>query len=111
MPDKKKTLEKADIGLLSKLEGKEKKRLKKVLQSAQPTEYFGQDLTKLSNLIDEMQKLDLIKSDEKLSKKMKGFEDTNLDIVASAAELRKDYETLYNQLRGIVYPKSKGDMK
>ena len=43
--------------------------------------------------------------------KMKGFEDTNLDIVASAAELRKDYETLYNQLRGIVYPKSKGDMK
>ena len=42
---------KEDVGLLSKLEGKEKKRLKKVLQSAQPTEYFGQDLTKLSNLI------------------------------------------------------------
>ena len=102
---------KEDVGLLSKLEGKEKRRLKKVLQSAQPTEYFGQDLTKLSDLIEEMQKLDLVKSDKKLTKKMKGFEDTNLDIVASAAELRKDYETLYNQLRGIVYPKSKGDMK
>ena len=38
-------------------------------------------------------------------KKLETMNETNLDIVASAAELRKDYETLYRQLRGIVYPK------
>jgi len=38
------------------------------------------------------------------------MEEKNLDIVASAAELRKDYETLYNQIRSMIYPKKKGDL-
>jgi len=97
--------------LLAKLHPKERKRMKKLLQSTQPTEYFGQDLTKLSDLIKEMQTLDLIKTDKRMSKKMTAFEEKNLDIVASAAKLRKNYETLYNQLRGIVYPKKKGDLE
>lgn len=105
------TLQKADGGLLEKLEPKEKKKLKKLLQSTQPSEYFGQDLTKLSTLIDEMKKVELIKSDKKLTKKLNGFDEKNLSIVASAAELRKDYETLYNQLRSMVYPSKKGDLK
>lgn len=97
--------------LLAKLDPKEKKKMKKLLQSTQPSEYFGQDLTKLSDLIKEMQNLDMIKTDKGLAKKLTAFEETNLDIVASAAELRKDYETLYNQLRGIIYPKKKGDLE
>ncbi len=97
--------------LLSKLDPKEKKKMKKLLQSTQPSEYFGQDLTKLSDLIKEMQNLDMIKTDKGMSKKLSAFEESNLDIVASAAELRKDYETLYNQLRGIIYPKKKGDLE
>ena len=97
--------------LLAKLHPKERKRMKKLLQSTQPTEYFGQDLTKLSDLIKEMQTLDMIKTDKRMTKKMIAFEEKNLDIVASAAKLRKNYETLYNQLRGIVYPKKKGDLE
>ena len=54
--------------LLSKLDPKEKKKMKKLLQSTQPSEYFGQDLTKLSDLIKEMQNLDLIKTDKGMSK-------------------------------------------
>jgi hypothetical protein len=55
--------------------------------------------------------LDLIKSDNKLKKKVKGFDETNLDIVSKAAKLRKDYETLYRQLRTLIYPKRKGDIR
>ena len=33
------------------------------------------------------------------------FDENNLSLVASASELRKDYETLYNQLRNEIYPK------
>ena len=35
---------------------------------------------------------------------MKSMEERNVDIVASATELRKDYELLYRQLRDLVYP-------
>ena len=41
---------------------------------------------------------------EKLAKKMKSMDERNIDIVASATELRKDYELLYRQLRDLVYP-------
>ena len=34
----------------------------------------------------------------------------NVSMVATASELRKDYEILYRQLRGMVYPKSRGDL-
>ena len=95
--------------LLEKLDAKKKKKLKKLLQSVQPTEYMGQDFTKLSDLITELKSLGVMKS-KKEHKKMESMDETNLNLVATASELRKDYEILYRQLRGMVYPKSKGDL-
>ena len=97
--------------LMDELDEKKKKKLKKTLQSVEPTEFFGQDFTKLGELIEMLNELDLIKSDNKLKKKVKGFDETNLDIVSKAAKLRKDYETLYRQLRTLIYPKRKGDIR
>jgi len=96
---------------LTKLEPKQKKRIKKLMQASQPTEYFGKDMTQLGTLISEMQGLDMMKVDKNLTKKMENFEEKNLEIVASAAELRKDYEVLYGQIRNMVYPKKKRDKK
>ena len=97
--------------LLEKVEPKQKKRIKKLMQSAQPTELFGKDMTQLGDLITEMKSLDMMKADKNLNKKMEGFDEKNLEIVASAAELRKDYEVLYEQIYSMVYPKKKGDKK
>ena len=96
--------------ILDKLQPKEKKKLKKLLQSSQPTEYMGQEMTKMTDLINEMKSLEFIKADKKMQKKFESFDEQNLEIVSSAAEIRKDYETLYRQLRGMVYPKKKGDL-
>ena len=38
------------------------------------------------------------------------MDEKNVSVVATAAKLRKDYEVLYRQLRGIVYPKSAGGL-
>ena len=84
--------------------------MKKLLQSSQPTEYMGQEMTKMTDLINEMKSLEFIKADKKMQKKFESFDEQNLEIVSSAAEIRKDYETLYRQLRGMVYPKKKGDL-
>lgn len=102
---------KAEGDILSSLDKKEKKAFKKTLQAAEPTEYFGQDFTKLGELLDMMKELDLIKSDETLSKKMKTMDESNLDIIATASKLRKEYETLYRQIRKLVYPKKGGDLR
>ena len=99
---------KTDSEVLTSMSGKEKKKLKKVLAAAEPSEYFGQDFTKLGELVDLMKELDLIKGDKKMAKRMKTISEKNLDIIATAAKLRKDYEESYRQLREIVYPKSKG---
>ena len=96
---------------LEKLEPKQKKKIKKLLQSTQPTEYMGQEMTKLEEVIKEMEALDMVKSDKALTKKMKSFREKNLDILASAAELRKDYQTLYDQIRGVAYPKGEKEEK
>ena len=93
--------------LLDTLNPKERKRIKKILQSAEPTEFFGQDFTKLGELVGELKSLNFIKSDDKLKKKMKGMDERNVDIVASASKLRKEYELLYRQLRDLIYPKGK----
>jgi len=100
-----KEMEKKDNSpLLQKLNPKQKKKIKKLLQSTQPSEYFGQEYTKLGGLLDELKSLGVMKSkDEK--KNMETMDDLNLSIVASAAELRKDYDTLYRRIRGLVYPK------
>ena len=92
---------------LEKLEPKQKKKLKKLLQSTQPNEYMGTEMTKLEDVLSTMEKLDMVKSDKLLTKKVKSFKEKNLDILASAAELRKDYQTLYDQIREVVYPKGK----
>jgi hypothetical protein len=52
-----------------------------------------------------------VKSDKALTKKVKSFREKNLDILASAAELRKDYQTLYDQIRSIAYPKGEKEEK
>jgi len=97
--------------LLDTLSPKERKRIKKILQSAQPTEFFGQDFTKLGDLVGELKSLNFIKSDDKLKKKMKDMDERNVDIVASASKLRKEYELLYRQLRDLIYPKGKKEEK
>jgi|TARA_R100000329_G_scaffold139186_1_gene121003 hypothetical protein len=97
--------------ILDSLSAKQKKRLKKTLQAAEPSEYFGQDFTKLGELIDMMKALEFIKSDNKLDKRVKTLEDSNIDIVATATKLRKEYETTYRALRGMIYPQKKGDLR
>jgi 3-methyladenine DNA glycosylase Tag len=101
---------KAHSPMLDKANVKKRKKVKKVLQSAQPSEYMGQDFTKLGDLLSELQDLDTNKSDKKMMKKLEKFDEKNLDLVSRASELRKDYELLYRQLRGLVYPKSQGDL-
>tara|TARA_R100001079_G_C4368251_1_gene117941 strand:- start:33 stop:377 length:345 start_codon:yes stop_codon:yes gene_type:complete len=101
---------KEDSDLLQKVNAKQKKKLKKLVQTSEPSEYMGQDFTKLSDLVKELRSLDMMKSDKKMLKKMKKIDEANVSLIAAASELRKDYETLYRQLRGVVYPKSKGDL-
>jgi cell division protein FtsB len=102
---------KENAPLLEDLNEKERKAFKKTLQAAEPSEYFGQDFTKLGELIDRMRELKLVKADKTLNKKMKTFTESNTDIVATAAKLRKNYELLYEQLRSTVYPSKKGDLR
>ena len=66
--------------ILDKLQPKEKKKLKKLLQSSQPTEYMGQELTKMTDLIKEMKSLELIKSDKKMQKKFEDFDELKFKI-------------------------------
>ena len=106
-----KNILKEDKGIFSNLSSKEKKKIKKILAAAEPTEYFGQDFAKMGELVDVMRELDLIKSDKKMTKRMKKLSEKNVDIVANAATLRKAYEDTYRELREIIYPKSKGMRK
>ena len=104
-----KKAEKKAETILNSLDKKQTKKLKKTLQAAEPTEFFGQDFTKMGDLIDVLKDLDFTKADKKLNKRMKSMDERNLDIVATATKLRKDYETLYRQLREMIYPKKKGE--
>ena len=97
--------------LLDSLDSKKRKLLKKKVQAAEPTEYFGQDFTQLGELVDTLRELDLIKSDKKMAKKVKTMSESNVEIVATAAKLRKEYEILYEQLRSLVYPRKEGDLR
>ena len=93
--------------ILDTLNPKERKRLKKTLQSAEPSEFFGQDFTKLGELITLLKDMELVKSNKTLTKKMKSMDERNVDIVATASKLRKEYELLYRQLEDLVYPAKK----
>ena len=101
---------KEESDILNALDSKEKKKLKKTLQAAEPSEYFGQDFTRLGDLIEMMESLDLVKDDSKMKKKMKSINEQNVDMVATASKLRKQYEQLYRQVRKVVYPKSAGSL-
>lgn len=102
-------IKKANSPMLDKANPKQKKKVKKVLQSVQPSEYMGQDFAKLGSLLEELNNLPMNKS-KPMQKTMEKLSEKNTDLVARAAELRKDYELLYRQLRGMIYPKSKGDL-
>ena len=104
-------IEKENSPILESLDEKKRKRVKKTLQTAEPTEYFGQDFTQLGELIDMLKELQLIKSDEKMVKRFKSIDERNIDMLALSSKLRKEYELLYRQLREIVYPKRKGDLR
>tara|TARA_R110000824_G_scaffold68020_1_gene176237 strand:+ start:688 stop:1143 length:456 start_codon:yes stop_codon:yes gene_type:complete len=108
---KKESLLKEESEILNALDSKKRKKLKKTLQTAEPTEYFGQDYTKLGELIMLMEGVDLVKDDSKMQKKMKSINEQNVDMVATASKLRKQYEQLYRQVRKIVYPKSAGSLR
>lgn len=107
MSDWRDIIRKENAPLLEKLDPKMKKKVKKNLQAAQPSEFFGQDFTRLGELIETLKSIGVEKS---ANKKIEAMEEKNLDIVANAAELRKDYELLYNQVRSMIYPKKKGDL-
>jgi len=97
--------------LLDTLDPKQKKKLKKTIQAAEPTEFFGADFSKLNDLLEMLEELPLTKSDKKLNKKMKTMKERNLDMVASLAKVRKEYELLYRQLYDIVYSTGKKEDK
>jgi hypothetical protein len=91
-----KSLEKADI---SSLPPKKRREVKALLQNAHPTEYFGEDylrLGKVINIIDGLAEDEEGELLEKLGVK-------NLQMVKTAASLRKKYENLYKKLYDMVY--------
>ena len=84
---------------LSGLSTKERRKVKTMLQNAHPTEYFGEDylrLGKVINIIDGLAEDEEAKLLEKLGVK-------NLQMVKTAASLRKKYENLYKKLYDMVY--------
>ena len=46
--------------ILNSLDANKTKKLKKTLQAAEPTEFFGQDFTKMGELIDVLKELDFM---------------------------------------------------
>jgi hypothetical protein len=93
---RKKGIKKADI---SSLPTKKRRQVKALLQNAHPTEYFGEDylrLGKVINIIDGLAEDEEAKLLEKLGVK-------NLQMIKTAASLRKKYESLYEKLYDMVY--------
>ena len=91
--------------ILEKIDVKKKKKIKKALQDAAPSGAFTKQIDKLSTLMDEFKSMGIYKTDDAFRKKMEGFEEKNLEMVTSAASVGKQYETLYGEMRELVYPK------
>tara|TARA_R100000458_G_C8273279_1_gene248131 strand:- start:164 stop:2863 length:2700 start_codon:yes stop_codon:yes gene_type:complete len=103
---------KEDTGLiLESLNKTQKKKLKTILNVADPTEYFGHDFLKLADVIKVLKSLGVVKGDKQLGKKVIKLEDKNLKVVKLATKLRKDYERLYDELRKLIFPKAGVDEK
>ena len=103
----KQKIEKENSPILENMGEKERKALKKTLQSVEPTE----DFTQMGELIDMLAQLDLVKADTKLKKKMLTLDERNIDMVATASKLRKEYEVLYREIRDTIYPNKKGELR
>tara|TARA_R100000152_G_C6692038_1_gene123409 strand:+ start:310 stop:798 length:489 start_codon:yes stop_codon:yes gene_type:complete len=97
--------------ILEKIDAKKKKKIKEALQDAAPTGTFTQQIDKISTLMDEFKSMGIYKTDDAFKKKMEGFEEKNLEMVASAASVGKQYETLYGEMRELVYPKKNKEEK
>ena len=63
---------------------------------------YGGDVTRKNKLL---------KKQKEGKKRMKSINEQNVDMVATASKLRKQYEQLYRQVRKIVYPKSAGSLR
>jgi len=88
--------EKMDLGELS---SKERRRLKTYLQDAEPTKFFGEEYLKLTKLINTL--ADVVDSAEE--EELEGMDEENLKLIKKLAHLRKRYETLYEEIYGMVY--------
>ena len=99
------------ILILESLNKTQKKKLKTILNVADPTEYFGHDFLKLAEVIKVLKSLGVVKGDKQLGKKVIKLEDKNLKVVKLATKLRKDYERLYDELRKLIFPKAGVDEK
>tara|TARA_R110000803_G_scaffold82504_2_gene148672 strand:- start:941 stop:3481 length:2541 start_codon:yes stop_codon:yes gene_type:complete len=89
-------VKKADISSLS---SKKRREVKAVLQNAHPTEYFGEDYLRLGKVINTLD--GLAKDEEAVLLEKLGVK--NLQMVKTAASLRKKYENLYDKLYNMVY--------
>jgi len=95
--------------ILQELNKKDKRLLKTLLQLANPTEYFNEDVLKLGELITMLKSLGVVNNNKKLKKKVLKYEDENLNVVKRAVRLRREYEKLYKSIREVIYPKTGDD--
>jgi hypothetical protein len=101
------TIIKEDTGIiLEELNKKDKRLIKTLLQLANPTEYFNEDVLKLGELITAMKSLGVVNKNKNLKKQILKYEDENLKVVKRAVRLRREYEKLYKSIREVIYPKS-----
>ena len=59
------TIRKDNSPILEKLDSKMRKKVKKTLQASQPTEFFGQDFTRLGELLETMKSIGVEKKENK----------------------------------------------
>ena len=95
--------------ILQELNKKDKRLMKTLLQLANPTEYFNEDVLKLGELITMLKSLGVVNKNKKLKKKVLKYEDENLNVVKRAVRLRREYEKLYKSIREVIYPKTGDD--
>ena len=101
------TIIKEDTGIiLEELNKRDKRLIKTLLQLANPTEYFNEDVLKLGELITAMKSLGVVNKNKNLKKQILKYEDENLKVVKRAVRLRREYEKLYKSIREVIYPKS-----
>lgn len=84
---------------LNELNPRQRRRLKTHLQDAEPTKFFGEEYLKLTKVINTL--ADIVDSAEE--EELEGMDEENLKLIKKLAHLRKRYETLYEEIYGMVY--------